>query len=188
MTEASLSANPDQRPILLGGKRRLREREREVQIFLSEQLQVWAGFPPSNAVPTMDFLLKIAGQTPADSGCGLRKATAVLSGEWIQLDFNAQKNVSWLVSQVPSAVRFLHQSQRSGRGFHVSPGARAPGPPGAPHSPQLRPGTGLGPSARARSLNLNGVKTLGPLGILGEDLNTGLKMGRKSMIAVISHP
>ena len=97
-----------------------------MQIFLSDQLQVWAGFPPSNAVPTMDFLLKIASQTPADSGCGLRKARAVLSGEWIQLDFNAQKNASWLVSQVPSAVRFLHQTQRSGRGFHVSPGAREP--------------------------------------------------------------
>lgn len=93
LTEASLSANPDQRPILPGGQTEAqRERERKVQIFLSDQLQVWAGYPPSNAVPTMDFLLKIASQTPADSGCGLRKATAVLSGEWIQLDFNVPKN------------------------------------------------------------------------------------------------
>lgn len=151
MTEASLSANPDQRPILLGGKRRLRERERKVQIFLSDQLQVWAGFPPSNAVPTMDFLLKIASQTPADSGCGLRKATAVLSGEWIQLDFNVQKNAQWLLSQVPSAVSFSALKSALGPRFPREPWSPRPRSARRPRlsRPQARP-TRLGPSARAR--------------------------------------
>lgn len=45
--------------------------EREIWIFISEVLPVWAGFPLSHAMPTVDFLLKITSQAPADSGCGL---------------------------------------------------------------------------------------------------------------------
>lgn len=38
---------------------------------MSEVLPVWAGFPLSHTMPTVDFLLKITSQAPADSGCGL---------------------------------------------------------------------------------------------------------------------
>lgn len=155
---------------------------------MSELLQVWAGFPLSNAVPTTDFLLKIASQTPADSGCGLGVRRRQFS---LEDKIGLRCSQKCFVALEPSAIGCGFLARRAGgpwraarfRGDPWGPGVCDPGAARVLHLPRgtRGPGTAGGAACpqgaecavgaprldllrgRQESLIPNRVKTVGPV-------------------------